>query len=387
MKPRLQLSAKTDGTRVVADEIRRDGGNAGLVGANGELNANTRQELAHITQQLGQLVAKNNIGLEATSSAVSRVETARRNNELLLAAFESKEELSALGQHMAGEIQRVVTRDGFMRRLLFQETAEGPAVQARMDVKGVVAAKATGPVRSEPVLVRETMFWVDEFEIIANPFVAQKDLVRSTGDLLNETYTNALTSIMVVEDRTWKEMADSLMGYHNETLNIANAFLPVNLAEVTSYLSNSGLSATTCLFSSDFWQDMSSLEAWGTLMSQEAKMEILATGKLGMVHGMEMVSDHFRHPQHKVLEQGEMYVVSSPDTHGQYTDRFGVMSEEQTAAHQGISGRGWHMSELISVFIANDRSVAKLNRAGVRGFGDHRELRTNTGRVAGTVTN
>ena len=386
MKPRLQLSAKTDGTRVVTDEIRRDGGNAALVGANGEVNANSNQELAHIVLQLGNLVNKNGLGMETAADAASRAETVRSNNELLAAAFENREELSTLGQHMAGEIQRVVTRDGFMRRLLFQENVEGAAVQARMDVKGVVAAKATGPVKSEPVLVRDTVYWIDEFEVFANPFVAQKDLVRSTGDLLNETYTNALTAIMVTEDRTWKEMADSLMGYHNETLNIANTLLPINLAEVTSYLTNSGLSAQTCLFASDFWQDITSLEAWGTLMHPEAKAEVLATGRIGMVHGMEMVSDHFRHPQHKVLNQGEMYVISSPDTHGQYTDRFGVQSEEQTAAHQGISGRGWHMTEMISVFIANDRSVAKLNRAGtIRG--DHRALSTNTGRAETTVSN
>ena len=219
------------------------------------------------------------------------------------------------------------------------------------------------------------MYYPQEFDIIANPFIESKELARTPGDLLNETYVNALAAIMVVEDQTWKSGADGVMGYHNDTLNIAHNLLPINLAETAANVWDSGIAPQTCLFASDFWSDIISLEAWATLLQGEAQQEVITTGRIGQVYGMEMVSDFFRHPQHKVLERGELYIVGAPNTHGQYTDRNGVTALEQDASHVGTPGRGWHLSELISLIIVNDRSVAKLNRLG-RAFGDNRQLRT-----------
>ena len=377
MRPQLKIVADDSNGNVVLDDVRRDGGAAALFGRNGEINAGSNKELLHAIGQLAKFCETQGVGLESANDAQAKAETQRAHKEMLAAAWDDKEELAALGQHIAAEVQRTAQRDGFMRRLLMQEQiGEGQVVQCRMDKKEVVASEAVGPVKTQPTLVRSDIYYPSEFHIVCNPYIEEKELVRTPGDLLNETYANALTAIMVQEDRTWKTMADDLMGYHNDTLNIADSFLPINLSELTGYILDSGLSPSTCLMSTGFWKDIIALEAWATLMTPESKGEILATGRLGMVYGMEIVSDFFRHPQHKVLEQGEMYVISAPDTHGQYTDRNGVTSLEQDAAHQSIPGRGWHMSELLSMVIVNDRSVAKLNRVG-RAFGDNRQLRNN----------
>jgi hypothetical protein len=57
-----------------------------------------------------------------------------------------------------------------------------------------------------------------------------------------------------------------------------------------------------------------------------------------------------------------MFVVGDAINHGIYTDRGGVQSQPIDISHEQLPGRGWAMSELLSMSIANSRSVAKARR-------------------------
>ena len=94
-------------------------------------------------------------------------------------------------------------------------------------------------------------------------------------------------------------------------------------------------------------------------MDPVTKHELFMTGRLGRVHGIPLLTDFTRHPQHKVLEPGEFYITAAMEMHGQYTDRGGLVSEPITQAETGIPGRGWTMYELMTLVIVNSRSVAK----------------------------
>jgi hypothetical protein len=72
---------------------------------------------------------------------------------------------------------------------------------------------------------------------------------------------------------------------------------------------------------------------------------------------MTVYSDAYRHPQHKVLQQGDLIVFAAPETLGQFTDRGGVESLPVDAAVTGIPGRGWQLQESLSIVIANSRGV------------------------------
>ena len=365
------------GDAVVLSELRRDNGNAAVLGNNNEINANDQKELATIIAAVIAECEKRKQPLISQQEAQERQERAKLHQQVMLAAFQSKEELARLGEHIAANLTIAVNRDGFMRRFLnLGDVNEGGIPQVRMDRKEVLANQVTTQVETNVSYVRGDTYYMDEFYVTAAPYIEQKELSRSPGNLLDETYTNALTSIMVKEDQLWKQMADELQGHANDQINISNSFLPVNFGAVIENVSQWGIPPMFTLMATDFWNDITSLEAWATLISLNAKEELLTSGRMGRIMGTELITDFHRHPAHKVINRGELYVVGSPETHGQYTDRNGVTSLELDAATQKVPGKGWFMSEQLSMIIVNDRSVAKLSRIGSV-QGDNRALSTN----------
>jgi hypothetical protein len=190
----------------------------------------------------------------------------------------------------------------------------------------------------------------------------QCQLVRTTTDLLEQAYIDALEAIMVTEDRTWKKMADSLIGLENKHLNIAGAVSPPNFSDLVQTLNSWGATPQYALIASDVWSDFVRNEAWSTIIDPVSQNELLLTGRLGIIHGVELISDQFRHQNHKVLDSGDVYIISTPEMHGQYTDRGGVEAIPTDITTQRIPGRGWVLNELMSMIIPNARSVARAKR-------------------------
>jgi hypothetical protein len=93
-----------------------------------------------------------------------------------------------------------------------------------------------------------------------------------------------------------------------------------------------------------------------------ARHELIMTGELAVLYGMTIISEAYRHPEHKVLNQGEFVVVADAQMHGAYSDRGGVDSQPTDGVVERVMGRGWLLSESFSLAIANTRSVAIGNR-------------------------
>ena len=86
------------------------------------------------------------------------------------------------------------------------------------------------------------------------------------------------------------------------------------------------------------------------------------TGQIATLFGMTLVSESYRHPEHKVLEEGEFYVMADPSQLGTYADRGGVTSEPIDGTTEGIIGKGWLIYESMAMAIASSRAIA----AGIR---------------------
>lgn len=352
MKKRFNVVAATD--------LKRPGSNERLVGANGELNAGSNKELLTAIAALLDATKSQRVVTEAQANTMNSQE----RQALVLAAFQSKEELASLGDVLAEQIQLTANRDGFARRFLqYQDLAQGQLPQVRMSRKDIVASVATGPTEVATQFVRDNILFPQEFTISTRPFIEQKEIARASGDILEEKYTEALEGIMVAEDRIWKQMADQVVGgAGNPHLNVAGEFNPKAFARSTGYLQDYGVTPAFALLASDLWSDIIASPEWAEIIDPVSQHELLLTGKLGTVHGMEILSDQFRHEQHKVLNRGEFYIVSTPYQHGQYTDRGGVQSQPIDGTHESTAGRGWFMSELMSMVIANPYSVARGRR-------------------------
>ena len=366
MKPSLVLRSTTTGPgrALYASDIGKKGSAEAFVDKDGNINAGSKKELISIISNLATLVERLEGRPTSEEEATRLQQTAIAHREMLLAAWDDPVAYSELGDVVAETLEIAVDRNAFARTFLQQkETVQGSPVSVRIDAKEVLASIATGATRTQLEILRARTSYIQEFYIRVRPFVEERDLNTAPGDLLQETYDNSLSAILVQEDLTWKKMADELVGEENPMTNIAGLVTPEQFAAITSLVSRWGVSTTYALLASNIWQDLVSHERWADVFDPVSKFDILTTGRLGTLHGMQILSDHYRHPEHKVLDAGDLYIVGAPNQHGQYTDRNGVVAKPIDDTHEAVPGRGWSMIETMSMVIVNGRSIAKASRS------------------------
>jgi hypothetical protein len=332
-----------------------------LVGRDGHLNASSKKDLATVVSALMEFAKTNDVMTE--QAALSKEQLATKHREMLTAAFTSKDKLAELAEVMADELYITANRDGFMRRFLAkQELSQGQIPVVRMRMKNVVATVATSAAQVETQLVRDNTFYPPEFYIMARPFIEQREIDRSNTDVLEEKYIETLEAVMVGEDRVFKRLVDNSVGQSNGFTNIVGSVTPLALGQFRNQVTQWGVPARYWLIANDIWNDIIGDGGFQSLIDQVSKHDLLLTGELGTILGMTIVSDGFRHQQHKVLDRGEMYILGDATNLGQYTDRGGLQSLPIDASQEKIPGRGWTVSETLSCVLASSRAVAKGRR-------------------------
>lgn len=346
---------------VVATEMRLPGSSERMVGASGDINASSTKDLMLQISKLIEVAASQEV--VTASAAEQREQLAKAHKEMVTAAFDSPASLKELGEVIADELYVSANRDGFARRFLArQDLSQGSIPNVRMRMKNVVAVTASSASRVESQLIRDQDYYPPEFYITARPYIEKRDIDRSNTDVLEEKYVEAVEAIMVGEDLVWKKMANATVGVANEQTSIVGTMSPTALGNLRNKVTRWGVPAAHWLIANDIWSDIIGDTGFQSLIDPVSKHELLLSGELANILGMTVVSDAFRHPQHKVLEGGEMYIVGDPINHGQYTDRNGIDALPIDGTHESIPGRGWMLSETMSMVIANARSVAKARR-------------------------
>jgi hypothetical protein len=341
-------------TPVLATDYRSLPGAERLVGSNGDLNASSKRDL--LQQQLKLLAATANGEVEP----VERMQRQSRNRELVKAMFNTESAHRELGEALAQNLYQTANRRGFARKFLArQDLVPGGIPMVKLRKKDVTVVYSTSPTKTESQIVRDKLFTPPEFILEARPFVEQRELNTSTGDVLEEKYTEAMEAIMVGEDRLWYAGANDTVGLDNDLSIISGTLTPLTLMEVRTQVARWNLPVPNLLMAADLYNDIVGDSSFIQAIEPVARHELIMTGELAVLYGMAITSDAYRHPEHRVLSQGEFFAVSDPQTHGQYTDRGGIDTEVLTGATEKMAGRGWWMYESYSNVIANARSVAK----------------------------
>lgn len=341
-------------TPVIATDYRAPGSSERLVGLNGEVNASSKQDL--LRQQLKLLTATAN----GEVTTAERLQRAQRNREIVQAMFNDKEVHKELGEVMAKDLYQAANRRGFSRKFLArQDLVPGQFPTVKLRLKDVVATYATSPTRTESQIVRDKLFMPPEVILTARPFVEQREINTSVGDVLDEKYAEALEAVMVAEDRLWYSAANSLVGIDNDLTIISGTLTPLTLMQVRTQVGRWDLPVPQLLMASDLYNDIVGDSTFIQAIEPVSRHELIMTGELAVLYGMSITSDAYRHPEHRVLSQGEFFAISDPVTHGQYTDRGGIDTEAISGATEKIPGKGWWMTQSFSLVIANARSVAK----------------------------
>lgn len=345
-------------TPVIATDLRLGRNDERAVGRNGELNASSKRDLLQQIARMMEAASTNEIITE--SEATRRAEIARLQQNMLTASFSDSRIHRELGEIMADDLYIAGNRDGFARRFMTkQELQQGQVPRVKMRMKNVTATIASGPSKIETQITQDNQFWAPEFDLVARPFVTKREIDQSVADVVDEKFVEGLEALMVSEDRIWKAMADKTVGLDNPLTNVVGTLNPQAMMSVKNYVTAWNIPARYLLIANDLWNDIVADPAWMDAIDQVSKHEVLLTGQLGTVYGMDIVSDAFRHPQHKVLNRGEFYVIGDGINHGTMSDRGGVESTPTDISTERTPGRGWVLLESISMVIANSRSVAK----------------------------
>jgi hypothetical protein len=348
---KVQLKASKSPRVVTASEYKFPGSVERAVGSNGELNASSKKDL--LSQQMKFLSAHS----QGQFTSQEDVETSR---ELVAAAFNDENAHRILGERMADSLQMTGNRQGFMRKYLARiDVAQGSIPRFPVRMKNVTASYSISPTKIGHQIVRDKWIMPPEITIVARPFIPQTELNQSSGDVLQEKFIEAQEATMVAEDRMWYNQVNALVGVSNNLNIISGQLTPYGLMASRASVDRWGLKALHMLLASDLYQDIIGNSEFYSAIDPVARHELLLTGELATMYGMTLTSDAYRHPEHRVLSQGEFFVISDSLNHGAYSDRGGVQSQPIDISTEGVPGRGWVIHEPLAMAIANSRSVSK----------------------------
>jgi len=339
---------------VLATELKLAGSDEYAIGrfgsGKGELNASNKKDLLAQQQKF----------LQAASQGNMLAITAAQSKDMVHAAFNSPEAHRVLGEKISESLYITANRQGFMRKYLAKiDVQQGSIPRFPLRTKNVTAVWSTSPTKVESQITRDKWFTPPELSVVARPFITQIDLHQSSGDLLQEKYIEAVEATMVAEDRLYYNQLQALVGVDNNLTIVSGQLTPYSLMTVVTNVTRWGLKGAHLLMATDLWQDVVGNSDFFTAIDPVARHELLLTGELGTMYGMTVTSDAFRHPEHKVLGQGEFYVISDALNHGAYSDRGGLQSTPIDISMEKVPGRGFVVHEALAVSVANSRSFAK----------------------------
>lgn len=331
-----------------------------IVGHDGNINAGSRQELMSRLVEIANMVQAGEI---QSAETASQEETAAARRQAMVEAYHDDAQWAELGSALAAEIDTRVEREGFMRTVFERaEVAQGAVPRFRIREPNVRAVLARGPIQVYPQIVRDKYITADEFNVVANPRVEEIELNQGSANLLEDKYFEGQEAILVQEDKTVVSLLDSSVGVYNDVAYFTT--LSPSIVQTAKYnIERWRLPSAHMLLALDLMNDMIAGNDFSTYFDPVSKYEIVMTGRIGRIFGMEIITDGFREPTLQVLEAGSMYVLSNPNLTGGYTDRGPVNSRPVDMHDNHVPARGWSMWEIISMVLANGKAVSKAQRS------------------------
>lgn len=346
-----------------------------LVGADGHFNAYDNADAIAKNRMFVQASATGAVMTDEQAArygrtpitAAEKAQLVRQNNEEVIAAYHSPDarDWQALGSDMGNYLYETANRQGIMRRLFKRcEVLQGNIPRIPVLYKNVMGWVASSASTIEAQHVRNKFLMPPEIYFEAFPVIGERDIAQSPGDLLEAKLLEAQEATMAQEDRTAFRLIQKVLGSANPVITIQGGLTPSNLGLMRSQILSWNLPVQTLVFASDIWNDMTTNTSFGAFYDPVTQYEIVQTGVLGRILGMEIVSDAYRVPTQKVLNQGDIYLFTSPEYLGGYTDRGPIQANEINASALGLGypGRGWHMWELLSMGVVGGRGIAYARR-------------------------
>lgn len=336
--------------------------NEKIVGADGHINAGSTQEVMIKLAEIASMIGTGELYTDAshaltpeTASTLSRADIEEAMADPALWA--------EVGTSITSEIQTRLMRDGFMRSFLSQGNVdEGATPRLRIRTPNTRAIIAKGLGENYAQYVNDRYMPVDEYTISANIRVENLAIHQGSGNILEDKFYEAQEQFLVKEDRVLVSQFRTATGMYNNATYFSGSFNPVIFAGLRETLTGWSLPASKFLFSNDILTDFMVGSDFSEYYDPITKYEIIQTGRVGSIFGLEMYTDGYREETLRVLNQGECFMTSSPEQLGAYTDRGPIQSNPVDSYSDGVAARGWFMFEYLSTAVANAKAVVTASR-------------------------
>lgn len=343
-------------------KVTMRGSNEALIGNNGSFNAGSKKELM---QAIARIMDLNSKGELVSAAQTARKEKFSDYAETVTAAFSDKSAagMVALGEVMTEQIVESLGREGFIRRLLgFKPLTKGEPNQIRVRIKDVFAYYASSNPQVIASEVVNNYVRPEEFYVLGNVLMEEKEIMQDTGDLLDDKYNDGLEAMMVQEDRIGMNIFNKAASAINDEFAFTS-FTPSVMQHMKSEITtHGGIPVSTMLISMDIWNEIVAEPEFTSWYSEIEKHELVLEGNLGQLAGMNIITDGYRIPSLKVLDKGQVYMFGIPDTLGQIAQRGEMSVQSVSKANDGIPKRGWMFTSIESVSVVNARAVVRGQR-------------------------
>lgn len=364
------MANKVKGAVVYKTRDGQDASQLPMFSASGEVNAYDKKDALRAGMKLQEMIASGDLIMHSESSAetdpvlasLSGQDLTRARNELFVEAYQAGgDSWASLGSSIVARIENRAERTGLMRNL-FQGSTLRMGERAAVELKNNVchAVVATGPSDLGYQVLRGRIFHPDEFEVKSAVRVPALDIHQISGDLLARAERDAHQAIVTKEDRLMMaaiaKAAGAVNGNHVTT--IYDKLLPGHLALMRDQLDSMLIPVAGTVLSSDFWHDMIGSSAWMEALEPVTRYELMTTGRLATLLGMDLITDGFREPTQRVMDRGTLFTFATPEYLGAYTTRGGATSTPTDGANEGNTDKGWLVSEMLSFVLARSQAIS-----------------------------
>lgn len=328
-----------------------------LVGSNGEINAGSNLELAQAIASLMTMAQQGQV-VQASETV-----TAAEKKAMVAAAWDDAEKWEALGSSIGEEVRETIGREGFARKFMqVRPLAKGDRFEVkfrRRDAQGYVSTQNPSVVAS---VARQTVVYPEPYYINAAIDIEEMELALDSGTLLDDRYNDALEQAMVQEDKVFLRLSNQAAQATNDVFFFSQYTPSALMTQKLAIESNGGLPVSKMLISWDIWNDILTEPEFLAAYSPIAQHEIIMTGTLGRLYGMDITTDGFRIPQLQVLESGRVYMFAAPEQLGVMGNWGDIQVKPTDKSVTGQPKRGWFLSGIQAQAIINTRAVCAAKR-------------------------
>ena len=336
-----------------------------LVGANGEYNAGSRDDLTRIVDALVRQARAGEIHQDpGVTTASTDVSGWSQNGHLVQAALSEGRPseggpFQVLGEVFTDSVAETMGRMGFTNKILaMQDVAEGGTARVRIRQKDVTSWLMLSDGHTVESLIRQKYIYPRGYNLETLVLMEEAEIHEAGAQISEVKYNDALEATMVRDDNITKFLLDQAAPSHNDVIAF-NAFTPQVFVTLRNQIWQWSLPVPHALMAIDLWDDLFADADWARWYSPIEKHELAVEGKLGQLADIEIITDGFRYDTLQVLDPGEVYFLSSPATLGVKANMIALNSSVVDQRMLGRAVRGWFIFLRQATLLANSRGVSK----------------------------